>query len=133
MFLLDINVLFAVLNKTHGAHSSVMTWLETIDQHASCGVTQIGTFRLLLTPAPMRGKPLRPAAAHESMARFTGLRHHRFVACPAVSSSIVGRTNGHQAAVDDYLVQIASNAGGRLATLDRALAARWPERTFLVH
>lgn len=92
MFLLDINVMFAVLNKTHGAHSSVMRWLETIDHHASCGLTQIGTFRLLLTPAPMHGKPLEPCAAHESMARFMGLRKHRFVACPALSSSIVGRT-----------------------------------------
>ena len=133
MFLLDVNALFAVLNKTHGAHRSVMKWLDSIDQHASCGLTQISTFRLLLTPASMRGKPLKPAAAHESIARFTGLRHHKFVACPALSSSMVGRTNGHNAAVDDYLVQIAGNAGCRLATLDRALATRWPERTVLVN
>lgn len=132
-FLLDINVLFAVLNKTHGAHSSVMRWLETIDHHASCGLTQIGTFRLLLTPAPMHGKPLKPSAAHESMARFMGLRKHRFVACPALSGSIVGRTNGHNAAVDDYLVQIASSAGCRLATLDRAVAIRWPKHTILIN
>jgi hypothetical protein len=110
-----------------------MKWLETIDQHASCGLTQIGTFRLLLTPAPMHGKPLKPAAAHESMARFTNRRQHKFVPCPALSNSIVGKTNGHNAAVDDYLVQIAGGAGCRLATLDRALAVRWPEHTFLIH
>jgi predicted nucleic acid-binding protein len=133
MFLLDINALFAVLYKTHIAHRFVMNWLGTIDQHASCGVTQIGTFRLLLTPAPMHGKPLNPEAAHESMARFTGLKQHRFVTCPRLSNSMVGMTNGHNAAVDDYLVQIASNAGCRLATLDRALAIRWPERTHLIN
>jgi predicted nucleic acid-binding protein len=72
MFLLDVNALFAVLNKTLGAHRSVMKWLDT-------------------------------------------------------------ETNGHNAAVDDYLVQIASNAGCRLATLDRALATRWPERTVLIN
>lgn len=133
MFLLDVNVLFAVLNNTHGAHRSVLRWLGTIDQHASCGMTQIGTFRLLLTPAPMHGKPLKPAAAHEMIARFIGVRQHKFVTCPALSRLMVGRTNGHNAAVDDYLVQIASDAGCRLATLDRALATRWSERTFLIH
>jgi hypothetical protein len=34
-------------------------------------------------------------------------------ACPALSNSVVGKTNGRNAAVDDYLVQIASNAGWR--------------------
>ena len=133
MYLLDINVLFAALSKTHKAHQIVNRWLQTIDEHASCGLTQIGTFRLLLTPAPMYGNPLDPADAHESIMDFTGRRHHKFVACPALSCSVVGRTNGHNAAVDDYLVQIANDAGCRLATLDRALATRWPERTFLIN
>jgi predicted nucleic acid-binding protein len=133
IFLLDVSVLFAALNRVHKAHQPVIRWLETIDQHASCGLTQIGTFRLLLTPTPMHGHPMNPAAAHETIADFTGRRQHRFVACPALSSSIIGKTNGHNAAVDDYLVQIASNAGCRLATLDRALATRWPERTLLIN
>jgi predicted nucleic acid-binding protein len=133
MFLLDVSVLFAALNRSHKAHPSVTRWLGAIDQHASCGLTQIGAFRLLLTPAPMHGRPLKPAAAHETIADFTGRGHHKFLACRALSSLMVGRTNGHNAAVDDYLVQIASDAGCRLATLDRALATRWPERTFLIH
>jgi predicted nucleic acid-binding protein len=132
-FLLDVSVLFAALNSSHGAHQAVTRWLGTIHQHASCGLTQLGTFRLLLTPTPMHGKPLNPVAAHETIADFTGCRQHKFVACPALSSSIVGKTNGHKAAVDDYLVQIASAAGCRLATLDRALAIRWPERAFLIN
>jgi len=133
MFLLDVNALFAALNKTHGAHRRVMQWLQTIDQHASCGLTQLSTFRLLLTPTPMHGKPLKAADAHETIADFTSRRQHQFLACPALSKSMVGMTSGHKAATDDYLVQIASDAGCRLATLDRALVTRWPERTFLIH
>jgi predicted nucleic acid-binding protein len=133
MFLLDVSVLFAALNRAHKAHHTVTRWLETVDRDASCGLTQIGTFRLLLTPTPMHGRPMKPAAAHEIITDFTRRRHHTFVACPALSGAMVGRTNGHNAAVDDYLVQIASEAGCRLATLDRALATRWPERTFLIH
>ena len=133
IFLLDVSVLFAALHRAHKAHRTVTRWLKTIDQHASCGLTQIGTFRLLLTPAPMDGNPLDPTEAHETISDFTGVRQHQFVACPALSNSMVGKTNGHNAAVDDYLVQIASNAGCRLATLDRALAIRWPERAFLIN
>jgi len=133
MFLLDVSVLFAALNRTHKAHQTVTRWLASIDRHASCGLTQIGTFRLLLTPTTMHGRPMKSAAAHEMIADFTGCRRHRFVACPALSRSTVGKTNGHNAAVDDYLVQIANDAGCRLATLDRALATRWPERTLLIN
>jgi predicted nucleic acid-binding protein len=131
-FLLDVSALFAAVSETHGAHQTVTLWLENVDQHASCGLTQLGTFRLLLTPAPMHGRPLKPAVAHETIARFTSLRQHRFVGCPALSGSIVGKTEGHKAATDDYLVQIASSAGCRLATLDRAVAIRWPKHTILI-
>ena len=132
MFLMDVNVLFAAVNETHAAHPSVTRWLKTAPRHASCGLTQIGTFRLLLTPSPMRGSPLKPADVHDTIFRFINTAGHVFIACPAISRSIVGRTNGHHAAVDDYLVQIASDAGCKLATLDRALAARWSERTVLI-
>lgn len=80
----------------------------------------------------MHGNPLKPAAAHETIRGFTRCTRHTYIACPAISSSIVGQTRGHNAAVDDYLVQIASDAGCKLATLDRALATRWPEHTFLI-
>lgn len=132
MFLLDVNALFATLAETHIASPSVMRWLQATERYASCGVTQLGAFRLLIQPAPMRGRPLTPADAHAAIIRFTSNARHVFVPCPALSSSIVGQTAGHKAAADDYYVQIASDSGCRLATLDRALAARWPERTFLI-
>lgn len=132
MFLMDTNALFATLHKTSVHHAPVMRWLATAERYASCGVTQIGTFRLLLTPAAMNGSPLRPAMAHEVLADFTGTQRHMFLMCPPLSNALVGQTGGRQAAVDDYLVQIADAAGCRLATLDRALATRWPERTFLI-
>jgi predicted nucleic acid-binding protein len=133
MFLLDVNALFAILAKTHIASAAVKRWLQTTDRFASCGMTQLGAFRLLLQTSPMHGQPLTRADAHAALARFTCHRRHVFLPCPALSSSIVGQTAGHKAAVDDYYVQVASDAGCRLATLDRALATRWPERTFLIN
>jgi hypothetical protein len=110
-----------------------MRWLQTTDRYASCGMTQLGAFRLLIQSSPMRGQPLTRVDAHAAIARFASTQRHVFLPCPALSSSIVGQTGGHKAAVDDYYVQIASDAGCRLATLDRALATRWPERTFLIN
>ena len=132
MFLMDVNALFAALNETHVAYASVIQWLKTVDRYASCGLTQIGTFRLLLTPAAMLNRPLRPADAHRAIARFTGTKRHILAPCPALSNTIVGQTPGHKAAVDDYLVQVADAAGCKLVTLDHALATRWPERTLLI-
>lgn len=132
MFLMDTNALFATLHKTSVHHIAAMRWLAMAERYASCGVTQIGTFRLLLTPAAMNGSPLKPAMAHEVLADFTSTQRHLFLMCPPLSNTLVGQTSGHQAAADDYLVQIADAAGCKLATLDRALATRWPERTLLI-
>jgi predicted nucleic acid-binding protein len=132
MFLMDTNVLFAALHKVHIHHPSVLRWLVTTDRYATCGMTQIGTFRLLLTSAAMSGNPLQPTLAHEVLADFTSTERHAFIACPPLSDAIVGQTKGHRAAFDDYLVQVADAAGCRLATLDRALTTRWPERALLI-
>lgn len=80
----------------------------------------------------MRGNPLEPATAPVVLAEFTRSVKHTFVMCPPLSRAIVGQTRGHNAAVDDYLVRIASAAGCRLATLDRALARRWPGHAVLI-
>ena len=133
MFLMDVNALFAALDKDHSAHVVVTRWLKTIDRYATCGMTQINTFRLLLTPPAMRYQPLTATDAHAVINRFTGATRHVFIPCPAISNSIVGQTRGHKAAMDDYLVQIAEAGGCRLATLDRALAGRWPERAWLIN
>jgi predicted nucleic acid-binding protein len=132
MFLLDVNALFAALNELHTDHLKVTRWLLTTERYASCGMTQIGVFRLLIMPSTMCDSPLKPSDAHRAIARFAGSKHHAFIPCPALSSTDVGRTRGHKAAFDDYLVQIANDAGHTFATLDRALTARWPERTFLI-
>ena len=132
MFLIDVNAQFAALNETHADHSKVTRWLASIEKHASCGLTQIGTFRLLIHPTVMLNRPLKCSDAHQAIARLTRSERHTFIPCLPLSSAQVGQTRGHKAAFDDYLVQIANDAGCKLATLDRALATRWPEHAFLI-
>jgi predicted nucleic acid-binding protein len=132
MFLLDTNVLFAAMNQAHVHHQAVSHWLTTTGRYASCGLTQIGVFRLLLMNEAMHGAPLDPAGAHLLIQDFTKFEQHSFVDCPVLENSFVGKTRGHKAAFDDYLVQIAASARCLLATLDQALISRWPNHTALI-
>ena len=130
--LLDTGALFAILCQGHSSHARTSRWLAGADQYATCGLTQIGAFRLLLTEAAMQGSPLNPATAHEVLAEFTAGPRHLFVPCPAPGKKFVGQTTGNQAAFDDYLVQIASDADLKLATLDTRLSTRWPKQTLII-
>jgi predicted nucleic acid-binding protein len=133
MFLLDTNVLFAAVFQAHCHHEAVSHWLATAEQYATCGLTQIGTFRLLLTPEATNYFPLAPADAHAVLTDFAHSERHIFLsACPAPSPEFVGQTTGHRAAFDDYLVQIAHAASCKLATLDRPLTKRWQAHTLLM-
>lgn len=132
MFLLDTSTLFAAIFQAQAQHESVTKWLATVDEFATCGLTQIGTFRLLIAEEPMHRRPLDPSDAHAVLQDFTNDKRHSFLECPAPSSEFVGQTRGHKAAFDDYLVQIAQAGGCKLATLDRALTRRWAAQTLLI-
>jgi len=73
-----------------------------------------------------------PADAHTVLAEFTSDARHTFLSCPELSNAFVGKTFGHKASFDDYLVQIAESGGCKLATLDRALVTRWGAHAVLV-
>lgn len=132
MFLLDTGVVFAAVYQSHVHHKSVSKWLASARAFATCGLTQIGAFRLLLTDAAMRGSPLNPELAHEVIAELVHGEQHFLLPCPSISPGYVGRTTGHKAAFDDYLIQIADAAGARLVTLDQSLVNRWPSHTLLI-
>jgi predicted nucleic acid-binding protein len=133
MFLLDTNVLFAAVFQAHIHHQPVSRWLAATERYATCGLTQISAFRLLLTPAAMHLCPLVPAEAHAVLADFARSERHTFVpSCPAISPEFAGQTVGPKAAFDDYLVQLAHSANCRLATMDQALTKRWQVHTLLV-
>ena len=132
MFLLDTSVLFAAVYQAHTHHETVSHWLAAGERYATCGLTQIGAFRLLLLSPAMHGYPLDPADAHEVLTDFTHDERHTFVSCPAIAQGFVGQTLGHKAAFDDYLIQISHAASCKLVTLDRRLTSRWPEQTLLI-
>ena len=130
--LLDTGVVFAALNQAHASHLRVSRWLGNRGTYATCGLTQIGAFRLLLTDAAMNGAPLSQEEAHEVIAEFANSHRHRLLPCPPIAPDFVGKTNGSNAAFDDYLVQIASAGQTKLATLDTRLGTRWRDHTHVI-
>lgn len=132
MVLLDTNILFSAMFAAHERHESVHEWLSSLKRFGTCGMTQIGAFRLLLNDIPMHGHPLDPVDAHAVIADFVRDERHTFISCGPISPDFVGKTSGHRASFDDYLVQVAHAAGGKLATADRRLVSRWPTHTLLV-
>lgn len=86
MFLLDTNVLFAAIYQAHIHHGQVSRWLTAEERYATCGLTQIGAFRLLIMPKAMHDSPLDPITAHEVLSDFSNSERHAFLACPAPSA-----------------------------------------------
>jgi predicted nucleic acid-binding protein len=131
VLLIDTNIFFAAVFKAHSRHTPVIRWLESIDQFSTCGLTQIGVFRLLLNDAAMHGRPLAPPDAHAVIADFVADSRHAFLASGPVSKQFVGQTSGSKAAFDDYLIQVAAQSNCKLATSDKAVVNRWPEHSTL--
>lgn len=133
MYLLDTGVVFAAVHEPHVRHRRVCAWLATATAFSTCGITQIGAFRLLLNEAAMRGAPLGPVSAHQVVADLMRSERHSVLPCPSIDPAYVGRTVGHRAAFDDYLVQISATGQARLVTLDQSLSMRWPNETVLLN
>ncbi len=123
--LLDVNVLIALLDATHGSHPAARAWLQAhaVDGWASCPLTQNGCLRVLSQPAYSSPQPIVRVA--ELLRRATSTDHHAFWADelslldPAVVD--VERVHGSRQITDAYLLGLAVSKGGRFVTLDRRI------------
>ena len=125
--LLDANVLIALIVAEHEHHDRATAWLSRADQFAVCPIVEGALLRFLLR----MGESIATATAV-----LTGIRaSSRCLFWPDSISylDIDGSTVvGHRQVTDSYLVGLARARGGRLATLDTALAARNPDSCALV-
>jgi hypothetical protein len=127
--LLDVNVLIALFDPTHVHHDATHTWFGENAAHgwATCALTENAVVRILSNPSyPGRRTTLRDAASH--LRQFCESARHTFWAS---SVSLLDTTRfrlnhvqGHQQITDVYLLCLAVHEGGRLATLDGAIALR---------
>ncbi|MBN8727603.1 MAG: PIN domain-containing protein [Xanthomonadales bacterium] len=125
-WLLDVNVLLALLDPLHVHHDPAHAWFETArTSWASCNITQNGALRIM--SHPRYGNPLASTAeAAEILADLCSQPGHVFwpADVSVLDSSWIDRTHLLSAGqvTDTWLLALAVKHGGRLATFDRHLS-----------
>lgn len=119
--LLDANVLIALFDAGHVHHAHVRAWFIGLREgFATCPIVEGALTRWILRVEGRAGA----AAAVRELRKLAADPRHAFwsddVACADVDWKGV---LGHDQVTDAYLAALARKHGGRLATLDRGLAA----------
>ncbi len=127
-FLLDVNVLIALVRETHIGHAKVKPWFDgTGRKHwATCPVTESGFVRV----ASNRQLSIHPVDVSEALDMLTIMvrapGHHFWpadIAFPEAVEPFKERLVGHRQVTDAYLLGLAIKNKGRLVTLDRGIEA----------
>jgi uncharacterized protein len=127
-YLLDTNLLIALLWPSHERHELAVKWFtrHRAKGWATCPMTQAGFVRIVSNPAFSRDA-VQPREAIHVLAANTAAKDHAFwpdelpVAAAVAFTGV--RLMGHQQVTDAYLLGLAIRRGGVLATLDQRIAA----------
>lgn len=124
-WLLDVNVLLALLDPIHPQHAVAHAWFVTVRvSWASCNLTQNGALRIMSHPR-YANAVASTAQAAELLVELCGQPGHVF--WPAdlslLDSPLVDRGRLLQSGqvTDSYLLALAVKHGGKLATFDKRL------------
>lgn len=126
-FLLDVNVLIALVDAAHVQHDSVHRWFASTGRKsfATCPITENGLLRILGHPK-YPNSPGPPSAVAATLEAIRALPGHAFWP-DSVSLADPGFVNrallsSHARVTDSYLLALARANKGQLATLDHKLA-----------
>ena len=124
-FLLDINVLVALIDPTHVAHEAAHAWFskDGQDDWASCPLTENGVIRIVGHPR-YPNSPGSPAEVARMMRGMCQLPGHRFWPddISLLGAVEIERVRTSAQVTDTYLLALAVFHRGRLATFDRRLS-----------
>lgn len=120
VYLLDSNVLIALATPEHSQNARAATWFRKGHRFATCPITQGSLIRFHLRA----GVEATAKSARLLLESISSLPRHEF--WPDDVSYLKMATKGivgQRQVTDAYLVMLAREHGGLLATLDQALAA----------
>lgn len=124
-FLLDVNVLIALIDPMHVQHDSAHEWFGQTGKRAwaTCPMTENGVLRIVGNP-DYPNSPGTPATIAPLMTRFCAMAGHEF--WPDDISLLGGKTDtarllSSAQVTDSYLLALAAAHKGKLATFDRRL------------
>ena len=125
-FLLDVNVLIALIDPAHVQHDRAHDWFAAQGRQAwaTCPLTENGVLRVV-GHARYPNSPGRPAAVAELVAILRSLGGHEFwpddVTLFDNQRIDSARLLDSSQVTDTYLLALACARGGKLATFDRHL------------
>jgi toxin-antitoxin system PIN domain toxin len=125
-FLLDINVLIALIDPAHVQHNRAHAWFAWRGQKAwaTCPITENGLLRVVGHPR-YPNSPGSPAAVAELLAVFRELPGHEFwpddLSLLDLGHVTAARLLDSGHLTDSYLLALARAHEGQLATFDRRL------------
>jgi toxin-antitoxin system PIN domain toxin len=122
-YLLDVNVLLALLFEDHAGHARVTEWLNTPGlEWAICPFVEAGFLRTATAPRPGQ-IPMREATA--LLARIAETPSYHYMPITAgwqtLCSPFFPRLYGHKQVTDAYLLGLAVQEGLALVTMDRGI------------
>lgn len=120
--LLDANVLISLTIAEHQHHDAASRWFGSITRAAVCPVVEGALIRFLLR----MGESSATAAAILASVRAS-TRCEFWPDSLSYADVSLATIQGHRQVTDSYLAALAAHHSGRLATFDRALAARRPD------
>lgn len=124
-WLLDVNVLLALLDPTHPHHAPAHAWFATARASwASCNITENGALRIM--SHPRYGNAVASAAiAAELLAELCSQPGHVFwnADLSLLDSPLIDRSRllASEQVTDTWLLALAVQHGGKLATFDKRL------------
>ena len=125
-YLLDVNVLIALVDPAHVQHDQAHDWFARVgcQGFATCPITENGLLRIVGHPK-YPNSPGSPAVVLQSLAAIRGLPGHVFwpddISLTDDGRVHAERLSSHSQVTDSYLLALARAHGGRLASLDRRL------------
>ncbi|HEX5234934.1 MAG TPA: TA system VapC family ribonuclease toxin [Silvibacterium sp.] len=125
-FLLDVNVLIALIDPSHVQHDRAHTWFATKGRRAwaTCAITENGVLRIV-GHARYPNSPGTPAAMANLLTTLCALSGHQFwpddITLLDAARIDRNRLLDSVQVTDSYLLALARAHGGQLVTFDQRL------------
>jgi toxin-antitoxin system PIN domain toxin len=126
-YLLDVNVLIALVDPAHVQHDGVHAWFGRVGHKAfaTCPITENGLMRIVGHPK-YPNSPGPPSTIASALLAIRALPGHQFWpdSISLVDSTLADASllSSHSRVTDSYLLALARANKGQLATLDHKLA-----------
>lgn len=127
IYLLDVNVLLAMVWPPHQFHARTNLWFEGLSRPrwATCSLTQVALVRLL-SDSSFASPALTPHRASNLLTANLKRAGHYFWSSDISFADAIApfplRVVGHKQVTDAYLLGLAMNKKGRLATMDQGIS-----------